>query len=128
MKQSCWLGHGRAEGSSCQHAMPLLVPCTLPPALTLPARCCEPADAPEISAKLGPLAARDLCCHCPSLPCYATGKRATTSLSEITQIPSELPAFVLGFACSVSEPSGLAQLTDPKCCSKLHQVGGGFWY
>lgn len=56
----------------------------------LPGCYCEPADAPEISAKMGPLGARHLCYNCPSLPRYATGKRAINSLSEITQNPSEL--------------------------------------
>lgn len=41
----------------------------------LPGCCCEPADASEISAKMGPLATRDLCCNCPCLPCYDTGKK-----------------------------------------------------
>ena len=123
-----WARQSRRQQLPAPHATacPMRAP---PRSDPIPPGCyCEPADVPEIGAKTGPLAARDLCCNCPSLPRYAAGKRAITSLSEIMQIPSELSAFILGFACSVSEPSGHAQVTNLKCCSNLHQIEGWCWY
>jgi len=112
IRQPCQSGQDGVAGSSCQpHAT--ACPTRAPPRCDsiLPVCCCDPAAAPELSAKTCPSAARDLCCHCPSLPPYAAGKRARTSLPEMMQVSSELSAFILGFCCGVQ--SHLAMLRFP---------------
>lgn len=87
MKRSCWFGQDGAAGSSCQCPMSLLVPRVL---LLIGA---NPAWQLLLTSWCPWNQGKDLCCSCPSLPCYATGKKTNTSLSEIMQIPSELPSF-----------------------------------
>lgn len=51
-------------------------------------------------------------------------EKGNNSSLKIVWIPSELPAFILGFDCRVSEPPGHAQVTNLKQCSNLHQIRG----